>query len=397
MGIIGSSPSKIWSMANQWARFKRIRPADFVAFVCSRYKDVNGEPTDFASEDMVNALSERGSIQRIESRQNLLQDVNVNTLISVAARVYRLPASYEQYFHDVTIMIADAQRKHLGVADPQLLNVIRRTYRNHLLERRIWGEILDRSKPRLVLMTQNGIQKGLILEARKRNIPIVECQHGDVTETHPSYSYPPLLEAGETVLLPDVLLLFSEHWKRQCSMPGTKLVVVGNNHFSTMDARSTRTGAVVIASAGPYHNYLSPLAVELARSMPDREFIMKLHPSWLSDRAMIEKGFAGIPNLTVVGAEKSIPELMEDASDMIVGQSTAAYEALDRGVPVHIPRIDGYTWHKDLFALPDVHLFSTVEELQSTLFKPMKCPEHTPQFFAAFDPIVFRELVHSLQ
>jgi len=237
MGIIGSSPSKIWSMANQWARFKRIRPADFVAFVCSRYKDVNGEPTDFASEDMVNALSERGSIQRIESRQNLLQDVNVNTLISVAARVYRLPASYEQYFHDVTIMIADAQRKHLGVADPQLLNVIRRTYRNHLLERRIWGEILDRSKPRLVLMTQNGIQKGLILEARKRNIPIVECQHGDVTETHPSYSYPPLLEAGETVLLPDVLLLFSEHWKRQCSMPGTKLVVVGNNHFSTMDAR----------------------------------------------------------------------------------------------------------------------------------------------------------------
>ena len=129
--------------------------------------------------------------------------------------------------------------------------------------------------------------------------------------------------------------------------------------------------------------------------MPERAFIMKLHPAQITERAQIERIFQKIPNVTVVCTEKSIPELMADASDIVIGQSTAAYEALDRGVPVHIPRIDGYTWHKDLFELPDVHLFSTVKELQNKLFQPMNCPEHIPQFFAAFDPIVFRELVRS--
>jgi hypothetical protein len=394
--IIGA-PMKILSMASQWARLKRIQPADFVAYICSRYKDVGGKPIDLASDDALHALSEFGSILRVESSHfSLLQDVNFSTLISFVARIYRVPASYEQFFRDVVAVIADAERKYLGMTDPHLFNVLRGTYRSHLVERRVWREILDRSQSRLVFMTQNGIQKGLILEARKRNVPVVEFQHGNITTMHTGYSYPPNLPQGDGVLLPDVLLLFSEHWKRQCCMPGTKLVVVGNNRFSCAGASSTRTGAAVFVSAGPFHKYLSPLAMELAQSMPDRAFIMKLHPSYLSNRAMIEKGFAWIPNLTVVGAEKSIPELMEDASDMIVGQSTAAYEALDRGVPVHIPRIDGYTWHKDLFALPDVHLFSTAEELQSTLFKPVNRWEGIPQFFGAFDPVVFRELVRCL-
>jgi len=387
-------PLKIGSMASQWTRLKRIRPTDFVAFICSRYKDVNGKPMDFASDDALRTLSEFGSILRVESSDcSLLQDVNFSTLISVAARAYPLPASYKQYICEIAAVIADAERKYYGVTDPHLLNILRGTYRSHLVERRIWREILDRARPRLVLMTQNGIQKGLIFEARKRHISVVECQHGNITATHPGYSYPPSLSPGEVVLLPEALLLFSEHWKCQCYMPGTKLVIVGNNRFSCAGANSSRTGAAVFVTAGPFHKYLSPLAVEVAQSMPDRAFIMKLHPLYLSNRAMIEKGYAGIPNLTVVGAEKSIPELMEDASDMIVGQSTAAYEALDRGVPVHIPRINGYTWHKDLFSRPDAYLFSTVGQLQSALFKPMNRPKGIPRFFDAFDPTVFRELL----
>ena len=394
---IHSSALKVGSMANQWARFKRIRPADFVAFVTSRYKDVNGEPIDFASEDAVNALSKMGSIQRVESRLNLLQDINSNTLISVAARVYRTPASYEQYFREAATVIADAERKYFGVIDPHLFNVIRRVYKSHLVERRIWREILDRSQPRLVLMTQNGIQKGLIFEARKRHISVVECQHGNINAMHPGYSYPPSLSPGEAVLLPEALLLFSEYWKRQCLMPGTKIVVVGNNRFSSVGAHSTRTGAAVFVSHLNLHihEYLSPLAMEVAQSMPDRDFIMKLHPSQLSDRAVIEREYQDIPNLAVVGMEKSIPDLLVDASDIIILMSTASYEALDRGVPVHILRKAGYMWHQDLFPQPEVHLFSTAEELQSALFKPINHPENSSRFFDAFDPIVFRELVRS--
>jgi len=384
-------------MANQWVRLKRIQPADFVAYINSRYKDVNGKPIDFVSDDALHTLSEFGQILRVESsRFSLLQNVNFRAVISVAFRAYRPPASYEQCFRDVASVIADSERKYFGVIDPHLLDVIRKAYKLHMAERRIWREILDRSQPRLVLMILNGIQKGLIFEARKRHIPVVECQHCVINLMHPAYSYPATLAPGGRVILPDAMLLFSEYWKQQCSMLGTELTAVGNNCFSSAGARSTRTGAAVFVTAGIFQRYLSPLAVKLAKSMPGRLFIMKLHPSELSGRAIIEREYRGIPNLSVVGVEKSCPELFADASDVVVVQSTATYEALDRGVPVHILRKSWFMMEQNLFVRPDVHLFSTAAELQSALFKPMNRPKCVPRFFDAFDPIVFRKLVHTL-
>ena len=398
LSAIHTLPLKIRSMASQWLRLKRMRPTDYVAYINSRYKDVNGKPVDFASDDALHILSEFGSILRVESAGcNMYQDVQYGTLLGAVGRAYRLPAGYEQYFREITAKTAAFIRTYFGVTDPSLPNVIRRTYKSHLVERRIWRYILDRARPRLVLLTQNGVQKGLILEAQKRNIALVECQHGNISLMHPAYSYPPSLPPGEGVLLPEALLLLSEHWEHQCYMPGTKLVVVGNSHLSCTGANSTRTGAAVFVSGGPFHKYLSTLALEVAQSLPNRAFIMKLHPSWLSDRAMIERGYAGTTNLTVVGAEKSISQLMEDASDMIVGQSTAVYEALDRGVPVHIPRIDGYTWHKDVFSRSDVYLFSTADELKSTLFKTMNYPSNSPRYFNDFDPVALRMIIDILQ
>ncbi len=396
LGKIRTAPFKIASMTRHWRRFKSISPADFVAYICSRYKDVNGAPVDFAADDALRILSEMGTVKTIESKEDLTRDLNSRVLLSIAERARPLKENYQRYLREVASVIANAQRQSFGVIDPHLPDVIRRIYKSHMAERQIWGEILDRSRPCLVLMTQNGIQKGLILEARKRHVSVVECQHGLIHSMHPAYSYPSNLPAGETVIVPDALLLFSDHWKSQCCMPGTELVVVGNGRFSSANTQSTRTGAAVFVSAGPFHKYLSPLAVNLARSMPDRPFIMKLHPSFLSDRATIEKEYQGIANLAVVGIEKSVPELMVDASDMVIVESTAAYEALDRGIPVHILRKAGYVCHKDLFTRPDVYLFSAAEELQSSLFKPTKRLEDIPRFFDPFDPAALRKFLGTL-
>jgi len=389
-------PLKITSMANQWVRLKQIRPSDFVAYVCSRYSDTMGNSIDFASDDAFHALSEMGPIQRIESQHNLPRDLNINLLIRIGAHIYRLPTDYHHYFCGIAKVIANAEERYFGVTDPQLFSVICRTYKSHLIERRIWGEIFDHVRPRIVLMTQNGIQKGLIFEARRRAVPVIECQHGVINLMHPAYSYPSNLQPGETVILPDVLLLFSEYWKRQCHMPGTKMVVTGNNHFFSHGAHSSRNGAAVFVSAISFHKYLSPLAVKVAQLLPDRTFIMKLHPQQLSDRARIEREYNGIPNLVVVGMEKSCPELFTDASDVIIIQSTASYEALDRGIPVHILREDGYVSHQDLFAHPGVRVFSTAEELKTSLFKPVIRSERIYRFFDAFNPDVFHKLIQGL-
>ncbi len=388
-------PSTMGSIANHWVQLKRLGRADFVAFICSRNRDASGNAIDFASEDAVHALSMMGSIRRIESQPKVLMDLNINSLITVAARVCRQPAGNQRYFFEIANALAHAEKKHFGMVDPHLLDVIRRTYKRYLVERRIWSEILDRSRSRLVLMMQNGIQKGLIREARSRHVPVVECQHGAINLLHPTYTYPPNLPPGEAVLLPDVLLLFSAYWLGQCRMPGTKLVAIGNSRISNCGPPSTRTGAAVFISAGPFQRDLSPLALKLASSMPTREFIMKLHPSHLSDRGIIEQEYGNSPNLAVVGTERSLSELMDNASDVVIVESTAAYEALERRIPVHFLRKGGYIRHQDLFSRPDVHLFSNAEELRGTLFQPSSRPESSSRFFDSFDASAFLELVRS--
>jgi hypothetical protein len=390
-----SLPRKALSTASHLARLTRLRPTDFVAYVYSRNKDANNQPIDFASDDAFRALMGMGSILKVQSEQNLLQDINIAPLYRAFASVFRWPAGVREYVCDVAQRIANLQRDYFGVNDPGLPEVMLKTYRYYLIQRQIWRKILNRSQPRLVLMTQNGIQKGLIIEARKRHIPVVECQHGVINLMHPCYTYPPSLHAGDEVLLPDALLLFSEYWRHQCRLPGTEAVVVGNSRFSSAGVHSTRTGAAVFLDAGDFHKYLSPLAIELAHLMPERAFIVKLHPTDVLDRAKVEKEYQGIPNIAVVGTEKSCPELFADASDVVVVQSTASYEALDRGVPVHFLKKGGYMSHQDLFGQPNVHLFSSTEELRCALFKPSK--ESIPRYFDDFDSTVFRELVRTLR
>jgi hypothetical protein len=387
-------PLKGLSTVSQLARLTRLRRSNFVGYVYSRNKDANRKPIDFASDDAFQALMGMGSILKVESEQTLLQDVNIAPLYRAFASVFRWPAGVRERVCDVAQTIAKAQRGYFGVNDPWLPEVMLKTYRYYLIQRQIWRKILNRSLPRLVLMTQNGIQKGLIIEARNRHISVVECQHGVINLMHPCYTYPPSLLAGDEVLLPDALLLFSEYWKRQCRLPGTMTVVVGNNRFSSAGVQSTRMGAAVFLDAGDFHKYLSPLAIELARAMPERAFIIKLHPTDVLDRAKVEKEYQGIPNIAVVGTEKSCPELFADASDVIVVQSTASYEALDRGVPVHFLKKAGYMSHQDLFAQPNVYLFSSAEELRCALFKPAKAS--IPRYFNDFDSTVFRDLVRTL-
>lgn len=385
--------TKLRTLAQQLARLRRVGKADFVAFICSRYKDTNGEEIDFASHNAVKTLSTLGSLRRIESEVGIVRDINVNALRSVARRIYPTPVAYRRYFRQLSSIIEEAQHAHFGTSDPHLLEIVSQSLINYLADRFVWAEILDRSVPTLLLMTQNGIQKGLILEARKRNIPVVECQHGVINLMHAAYSYPPTRNAREATLLPDALLLFSDYWKKQCRMPATELIVVGNDCFVTRGSRSTRTGAAVFVSAGILHQYLSPLAIEIARQMPQRDFIMKLHPSQASDRSTIEREYQHIPNLSVVCMEKSLPALLADSSDVVVVQSTASYEALDAGVPVHIFKKGAYMSHKDLFSCANVHVFSSADELRDQLFIPLQKESKETRFFQEFNAEAFRSAI----
>lgn len=382
--------SALWK---SWQNLSQLGKADFLCFVNSRYSGERGTPIDFAADNAMQVLAENGSVHVIESGYGLNPQLNVPALTGMLRRLQQMPRHTQLHLDQLFLRLGESESRYFGLIDPNLKQVIRRTYRRYLAERCVWKKIIVQSTPRLILMTQNGIQKGLIREARSFGIPVVECQHGVINLMHPAYSYPPDLAAGDAVLLPDVLLLFSEYWKKQCNMPGTQIIATGNDRFYAGGIRSTRKGPAVFVDAGIFHQYLSPVAVEVARALPDRLFTMKLHPSQSVDREAIEQEYSKIANLSVVGTDRNLRDLLTDTSDVVILQSTAAYEALDRGIPVHIIEKAGYRSHRDLFARPDVHLFSTVGQLTASLFQPADPPSAAGLFFEPFRPDEFRQFL----
>lgn len=389
-------PSKIRSTLGHLAAIRNLGRSDFLAYICSRYRDEKGGHIDFATADGCRELSAMGSVRRIESLPDVVGDLNVATILSSAFRLFRLPRTYRQELDHFSRVIADAEARYFGISDVSAAQQARSTYKRHIIERRMWAAILDRVRPGLILMVQSGIQKGMLIEAKARRIPVVEAQHGVINLMHLAYAYPPEALPQESVLVPDALLLLSGYWEQQCRMPGTKMIAAGNNCFASDGNRSTRAGATVIIDAQPFHNYLSPLVLELAKRMPERRFIVKLHPHQIRDRESIKAEYRGVENISIIGVERSCGDLFCDVSDVIIVESTAAYEALDRGIPVHIYRRAGYRSHQDLFSQPDVALFSTADELKKNLNLNLTSPSSSRRYFEHFDRARFRELVAKL-
>ena len=394
----GKAFRKVADAGKAWVKYRQAGPVDFLVFKASRNRDGLGQPIDFASMDGARSLASMGQVLEVESVGNSSEALNIHELMRGSKLVLGMPCLDPESTEALVSTIARAIQGSFGLALPQLAAIVQARIRLHLLHRRVWGDLLDRTTPRLIFMTQNGIQKGLIMEARKRSIPIIECQHGYINKMHPAYSYPADLAPGPEVILPDALGLFSDYWTKQCTVPGTELVVTGNSCFCAKNGKSsTLKGPVVFPVASAITEFLVPLAIEVATLLPDRSFIIKLHPSELGDRDRIQAACAGLANVSVLGAEVNFSNLLTDASGVVMIQSTTAYEALERGVPVHIFRRSYFMGSSDLFACSNVHLFDSATELVTALTRP---PALTPcqetAFFDDFDQKAFSSMIDGL-
>ena len=82
--------------------------------------------------------------------------------------------------------------------------------------------------------------------------------------------------------------------------------------------------------------------------------------------------------------DRTVGDLLRDASDVLLIQSTVAYEALQSGKRVFIIREQDSGAHADIFGLAGVHAVRQVDELVEALSHPV-APFTPPTFFEAFD------------
>jgi hypothetical protein len=267
-------------------------------------------------------------------------------------------------------------------------------YREALVQ---YGSLLDRAKPKYVVLVQNGVEKALFQAAHDRSIPVIEAQHGLINYVHPLYSYPTEIGIGGLATLPTIFLAFSQHWVGQCYYPVVQSVAVGNSQLFIEPGQLDRQDIMII-SANIYENAIEEMLRPVAHALSMHHFFYKLHPNQFAYQSEIKKRLSDLPNVDVVADEQSFRQLMQHCSTALCIQSTGVYEALQAGLSVYLLAKLDFETHTDVLDHPNVRVVQNYEEFVCKFSSQIlnTNTSRPPVFFQKFSAITTKKVMDGL-
>ena len=262
-------------------------------------------------------------------------------------------------------------------------------YQMFYIQRYIYRFLLNRWKIKKVFLTQNGIQKALICACSELNIPIIEFQHGIVDRGHLAYSYP--RKNIENIYVPNKIMSLSDFWFRDCILPKTEIVPIGNDYFNINENVSAgKTGKILVISADVFGEELASFIQQCMDEPFFKSYIFyfKLHPNQFNEYDYYKSLFEQYENVIVMRNEKDVPTLLNETEVLFTIQSTAVYEGLQRGVKICILKRSSYMRHEHIFMLPNVFLADATVDLKYCISKE-NLSVSAPVFFQPFDRKLF--------
>jgi hypothetical protein len=224
------------------------------------------------------------------------------------------------------------------------------------------GAALDALRPRVAITyaEAGGSGRALVLEARRRGIPVAGLQHGFIYRHWLNY----LHEADEMAPSPgnrsdrgfprpDLTLVFDQFAARHLAdagrFPPGSIAVVGSPKLDAFVETARQMDEVARAAlrasvgAGPGQHLVvvatkyTQIAgafgglIEAVGRMTDVRLVIKCHPA--ETAAPYEQAAAGCRNVTIAPASADLARLVASAALLVTVNSTAAIEAMPLDVP----------------------------------------------------------------
>jgi hypothetical protein len=268
-------------------------------------------------------------------------------------------------------LIANAVEKTFGNSFGVTAFAVERL-RDRLSRLRLYRFLLQRIRPRLVLLCP-GYGNEIFIEAcRLENVTTAEVQHGVLSRYHFGYSCP----LGK-VLFADYLLLFGEYWKDRAPfpIPRSRLLTVGYPHLALETNQMvdvSRESMILFISQGVIGKALSQFAVDLANQLgADDEYkvVFKCHPGeaarWHMEYPWLATGAVQV----IAGNESDLYTLLAKAEICVGVFSTALYEALAFGCRLLLINLPGVGYMSDLVEDGTAQLANSVQQALSLIKK----------------------------
>ncbi|MCG6191221.1 hypothetical protein K5G00_27645 [Maribellus maritimus] len=368
-------------------------------FISSRNKDDNSIFFDLNADGALSALN-KADVSIIETYTPYgnykYSDYNI-VLHSFIHTIKKL--KYKNFKLDTEVLneILNAIGKSFPSANlSKLSSVLNDEYSSFISSFLFYNWLFNKNKYRLkrIFVTQNGIQKGLFLAAKKNNILTYEFQHGSIDRTHPAYSYNSDIKYNKgDIINPNFLLTLSDYWPNLFYHPFIKNISIGNDYFNKKTKARQKTHLTVITS-NVHDMELRPVTKNIAQENPAQKIYYKLHPNQFHQFNEIEEYFLENKNVSVLTNEKNVSQLVIESKALLAVVSTAVYEALHNNTIVIILKKLNYQAHEDIFNNPNVQLIEDFEGFSSIWQNDLSFVEDEYYtFFKAFNEELFKKIV----
>lgn len=246
---------------------------------------------------------------------------------------------------------------------------VERMVREDLALRRVrlplYRHLVRRIDPKVALLTAAYNGRETFVEAcQSEGIPVVELQHGVVTEYHLAYSFPDQWKH----VFPDYFFSFGEYWSEAVDLPlpDEKVYAVG---FPYLERRFREYGTVaaqqriVVVSQVRIGESLSKFARDLHENDAFHyEVVFKLHPKEYDGWAerypeLVEAG------VRVVADDPELYELLASATAQVGVNSTVLFEGLKFGLDTYVVDLPGAEYMSDLVASGHAQSVVTAQEV----------------------------------
>jgi hypothetical protein len=232
----------------------------------------------------------------------------------------------------------------------------------------IYRQLVRQVDPDLAVLVVSYGRETFIEACQEEGVPVVELQHGELSEYHMGYHYP----NGPKRHFPDYFLAFGEFWTSAADfpIPEERRLPVGYPFLERRAERYASVGAerqVVFLSQGEPGVRLSRFAAEFAARDHDWTVVYKLHPGEYSRWRQEYPWLEGAPLRVVDTSDPPLYKLFAQSSAQVGAYSTALYEGLQFDLDTYVVDVPGIECVRGLFDAGGATLVRSAEELDHAL------------------------------
>lgn len=263
---------------------------------------------------------------------------------------------------------------HLGFTSKELIQMVRRNVVLHKVYGRFYKKLLMKCKPKSIFVVAyySSFLYPLYNVARKYSIPVIEIQHGLITN-HDAYWYGDTSVIGKE--LPSYLFSYGTFWNTYINLPSImKAVPIGNPFLENRKEKYKNCiqdeKMMVFYSSLPAKKEMEQLALDAWNYFGKRGYkiLFKIHPLEYDEWKKHYPRLSNFSGIQVVKPDKDLYELLSCAKHHITYASTVFYEAVIFNNNRYIYDLGSLSDSmRPLVELKLAYKFKTMEELNSLL------------------------------